>query len=313
MTRTILLVSLLATGGFLMAAAGCGQGSDSPPPVPAIEQVRDNLYVIEGGDPTDRDTFSGGNVAVYVMEQGVAVVDSKLPGYGQQIIEQIRTVTDKPIVAMFHTHTHNDHAGSTPEFPETIEVITHENIKASLTRETCLPVTNCQTFQGEGAKYLPQTTFSEKMSVWFGQDQIDLYHFGPAHTNGDTLVVFPAVRAMHSGDMFSLKRPPFIDTDNGGSGLGYPETLAKTAAGIDGVDTIIPGHTPGQFSWTELEEYADFHRDFVAKAKEAFEAGKSAEDAANDYVIPDRFSGYNRSDPDRIQTNIQTIYDELNQ
>ena len=313
MTRTILLVSLLATGGFLMAAAGCGQGSDSPPPVPAIEQVRDNLYVIEGGDPTARDTFSGGNVAVYVMEQGVAVVDSKLPGYGQQIIEQIRTVTDKPIVAMFHTHTHNDHAGSTPEFPETIEVITHENIKASLTRETCLPVTNCQTFQGEGAKYLPQTTFSEKMSVWFGQDQIDLYHFGPAHTNGDTLVVFPAVRAMHSGDMFSLKRPPFIDTNNGGSGLGYPETLAKTAAGIDGVDTIIPGHTPGQFSWTELEEYADFHRDFVAKAKEAFAAGKSAEDAANEYVIPDRFSGYNRSDPDRIQTNIQTIYDELNQ
>ncbi|SVE07116.1 uncharacterized protein METZ01_LOCUS459970, partial [marine metagenome] len=74
MTRTILLISLLATGGFLMAAAGCGQGSDSPPPVPAIEQVRDNLYVIEGGDPTDRDTFSGGNVAVYVMEQGVAVV-----------------------------------------------------------------------------------------------------------------------------------------------------------------------------------------------------------------------------------------------
>lgn len=313
MTRTILLISLLATGGFLMAAAGCGQGSDSPPPVPAIEQVRDNLYVIEGGDPTDRATFSGGNVAVYVMEVGVAVVDSKLPGYGQQIIEQIRTVTDKPIVAMFHSHTHNDHAGSTPEFPETIEVITHENIKASLTRETCLPVTNCQTFQGEGAKYLPQTTFSEKMSVWFGQDQIDLYHFGPAHTNGDTLIVFPAVRAMHSGDMFSLKRPPFIDTNNGGSGLAYPETLAKTAAGIVGVDTIIPGHTPGQFSWTELEEYADFQRDFVAKAKEAFEAGKSAEDAANDYVIPDRFSGYNRSDPGRIQTNIQTIYDELSQ
>ena len=266
-----------------------------------------------GGDPTDRTTFSGGNVAVYVMAQGVAVVDSKLPGYGQQIIEQIRTVTDKPIMAMFHTHTHNDHAGSTPEFPETIEVITHENIKASLTRETCLPVTNCQTFKGDAAKYLPQTTFSEKMSVWFGEDQIDLYHFGPAHTNGDTLVVFPAVGAMHSGDMFSLKRPPFIDTNNGGSGLAYPETLARTAAGIDGVDTIIPGHTAGLFTWAELEEYADFHRDFVARTKEAFEAGKSAEDAANDYVIPDRFSGYNRSAPDRIQTNIQTIYDELDQ
>ena len=314
MKRAVLLGMLLVAGGLSMVAAGCGEGDSSPPPVPAIQQVRDNLYVIEGGDPTDRATFSGGNVAVYVTaEHGVVVVDSKLPGYGQQIIGQIRTVSDQPISLMLHTHTHNDHAGSTPEFPETIEVITHENIKASLTRETCLPVTNCQTFKGEGAKYLPQTTFSEKMSIHLGQDRIDLYHFGAAHTNGDTLVVFPSVRAMHSGDMFSLKRPPFIDTNNGGSGLEYPETLAKTAAGIDGVDTIIPGHTPGQFTWADLEEYADFHRDFVAKAKEAMEAGKSAEQAASDYEIPDRFRGYNRSDPDRIQMNIQTIFDELSQ
>jgi len=313
MRRILLFSSILVIGGLSLVAAACGNSSDSPPPVPAIEVVRDNLYVIKGGDPTDRSNFSGGNVAVYVMDQGVAVVDSKLPGYGQQIIDQIRTVTDKPILAMLHTHTHNDHAGSTPEFPETIEVITHENIKSSLMRESCDPVTNCQTYKGEGEKYLPQTTFSEKMSVWFGEDQIDLYHFGPAHTNGDTLVVFPAVRAMHSGDMFSLKRPPFIDTNNGGSGLGYPETLTKTAAGIQGVDTIIPGHNADLFTWADLEEYADFHRDFVAKAKEAFEAGRTAEQAADDYVIPERFNGYNRSDPDRIQNNLQTIFDELSQ
>ena len=311
MRRTVLSGLLLTAGGLLMTVAACG--SDAPPPVPAIEQVSGDLYVIMGGDPTDGATFSGGNVAVYVMDQGVAVVDSKLPGYGQQIIDQIRTVTDKPILAMFHTHTHNDHAGSTPEFADTIEVITHENIKASLSRETCLPVTNCQTFKGENAQYLPQTTFSEKASVWFGDDRIDLYHFGPAHTNGDTLVVFPAERAMHSGDMFSLKRPPFIDTNNGGSGLEYPETLAKTAAGIDGVDTIIPGHTTGLFTWAELQEYAEFQRDFVAMARAAHAEGKSADQAAEDYVIPDRFEGYNRSDPMRIPTNIQTIYDELEQ
>lgn len=312
MRRAVFLVAVLAVGGLTMAAAGCGEGASSPPPVPAIEQVRDNLYVIKGGDPTDRATFSGGNVAVYVTEtHGVVVVDSKLPGYGQQIIDQIRTVSDQPISLMLHSHTHNDHAGSTPEFPDTIEVITHENIKASLTRDTCLPVTNCQTFQGEGAKYLPQTTFSEKMSIHLGDDRIDLYHFGPAHTNGDTIIVFPAVRAMHSGDMFSLKRPPFIDTNNGGSGLAYPETLARTAAGIDDVDTIIPGHNPELFTWADLEEYAEFHRDFVAQAQEALAAGKTAEQAADEYVIPDRFEGYNRSDPDRIQTNIQTIFDEL--
>ena len=312
MRRAVCLAMLLVAGGLTIAAAGCGEGNSSPPPVPAIEQVSDNLYVIKGGDPTDRSTFSGGNVAVYVTDgHGVVVVDSKLPGYGQQIIDQIRTVSDQPISLMLHSHTHNDHAGSTPEFPDTIRVITHENIKASLTRETCLPVTNCQTFKGEGAKYLPQTTFSEKMSIHFGEDRIDLYHFGPAHTNGDTVIVFPSVRAMHSGDMFSLKRPPFIDTNNGGSGLAYPETLQKTADGIDEVDTIVPGHSSELFTWTDLEEYAEFHRDFVAMAREAFAAGVSAEQAASDYEIPERFVGYNRSDPGRIETNIQTIYDEL--
>ena len=118
---------------------------------------------------------------------------------------------------------------------------------------------------------------------------------------------------MHSGDMFSLKRPPFIDTNNGGSGLQYPETLAKTAAGIQGVDTIIPGHTPGFFTWDELEEYAEFHRQFVAMARAAHAEGMTAEEAAEAYVIPDEFEGYNRSDPMRIPTNIQTIYDELEQ
>ena len=312
MTRTILLVSLLATGGFLMAAAGCGQGSDSPPPVPAIEQVRDNLYVIEGGDPTDRDTFSGGNVAVYVMEQGVAVVDSKLPGYGQQIIEQIRTVTDKPIVAMFHTHTHNDHAGSTPEFPETIEVITHENIKASLTRETCLPVTNCQTFQGEGAKYLPQTTFSNNMSVWFGQDQIDLYHFGAGHTSGDSIVVFRALGVAHTGDLFAWKGVPYIDVGNGGSGVSYPKTLLAAADGISGVDTVIPGHSP-VMTWADFREFGEFNRDFLTAVERGKAEGKSSAETAASLNLPARYANYamSRGTLTSAEQNTEKIYAEL--
>ena len=311
MRRTVLLGLLLTAGGLLMTVAACG--SDAPPPVPAIEQVRGDLYVIMGGDPTDRATFSGGNVAVYVMDQGVAVVDSKLPGYGQQIIDQIRTVTDKPILAMFHTHTHNDHAGSTPEFPDTIEVITHENINASLTRETCLPVTNCQTFKGENAKYLPQTTFLGEGVGLVRDDRIDLYHFGPAHTNGDTLVVFPDERAMHSGDMFSLKRPPFIDTNTAAAAWSIPRRWRRPRPAFRVWTRLSRGHTSGLFTWPELEEYAEFHRDFVAMARAAHAEGKSAEQAAEDYVIPDRFEGYNRSDPMRIPNNIQTIYDELEQ
>ena len=313
MRRTILLTVLVAVGGLSITVATTRQEREGPR-LPAIKQVRDNLYVIQGGDPTDRATFSGGNVAVFVTEQhGVVMVDSKLAGYGQQLIEQIRSVTAKPITTMLHTHAHNDHSGSTPEFPATIETITHENIKAAWSHsiDGCASYINCESYKGDGMQFLPDRTFTDRLSLFSGNDRIELYHFGRGHTNGDTFVVFPSVRAMHSGDLFAMKRPPFIDTTNSGSGLAFPETLAKAVAGIDGVDMVIPGHASAIFTWADLEEYAVFHREFVAMARAALRAGKSAEQAASDYVISTKFEGYTRSGPRTIQTNIQIIYDEI--
>src|SRR5262245_18772068 len=85
----------------------------------------------------------------------------------------------------------------------------------------------------------------------------DLYYFGRGHTSGDIFVVFPALRTMHAGDMFAQKMLPLIDTMNGGSALAYPETLAKAAAGIKNVDTVIPGHRPVT-TWNEFKEFASF-------------------------------------------------------
>lgn len=314
MQRTILSVVLVVTAGLSMTAVGLGRGQQTRPALPAIEQVRDNLYVIMGGDPTDGATFSGGNVAVFVTEEhGVVVVDSKLPGYGQQIVDQIRTVTDEPITTMLHSHAHNDHSGSTPGFPVPVETITHENIKAAWSATECASYIDCDEYKGDGSRFLPARTFSDRMSLFSGNDRIELYHFGRGHTNGDTFIVFPSIRVMHSGDLFAMKRPPFIDVSNGGSGLAFPETLSRAVEGISGVDTVIPGHAPELFAWADLEQYAEWHRHFVEVAKGAKAAGKSAEQAANEYVIPARFAGYTRSGPTTIQSDIQIIYDELDQ
>lgn len=313
MRRTLWLVTLMVVGGLSIAAGSLRQEGDRPS-LPAIEQVKDNLYVIKGGDPTDQANFSGGNVAVFVTEaHGVVVVDSKLPGYGQQIIDQVRTVTDKPISTMLHSHAHNDHSGSTPEFPTSVDIITHENIKAAWSRsvDECGSFIDCAAYKGDGTRYLPKQTFTDRLTLFSGNDQIELHHYGRGHTNGDTFIVFPALRAMHSGDLFAMKRPPFVDTTNGGSAVAFPETLAKAVAGISGVDTVIPGHASTLFTFADLEEYAEFHRHFVSMAKNALEAGKTAEQAASDYVIPARFEGYTRSGPQTIQTNIQIVYDEL--
>jgi glyoxylase-like metal-dependent hydrolase (beta-lactamase superfamily II) len=148
-----------------------------------------------------------------------------------------------------------------------------------------------QEFSGANAQFLPKRTYKDKLTVGSGKDQIDLYYFGRGHTNGDTFVVFPSLRTMHVGDIFAWKALPFVDTDNGGSVVEQPDTLAKAAATVKNVDTIINGHIPvGTFN--DLREYADFTKDFVDFARASMKAGKTPEQAAGEYKVAPRFKGY---------------------
>ena len=146
-------------------------------------------------------------------------------------------------------------------------------------------------FKGANAKLLPGRTYKDKLTIGSGKDQIDIYYFGRGHTNGDSFVVFPALRTMHVGDIFAWKALPFIDPDNGGSVVEQPKTLARAAAAVKNVDTMINGHIPvGTFK--DLQEYAGFTADFVAYAEQSLKAGKSAEQAAKEYKVDPKYKGY---------------------
>jgi cyclase len=172
-------------------------------------------------------------------------------------------------------------------------------------------MTKMPNFQGDKAKFLPKKTYKDKLTLGKGKDQIDLYYFGAAHTNGDTWVVFPAVQAMHSGDAFAGKSTPIIDTNNGGSAVEYPKTLAKAASTIKNVDTIITGHSP-LMKPADLKEYVDFNNDFIAWVQGEIKAGKSVDQAAMEYQIPAKYKGYTVTTfLGGIRGNIQTAYNEL--
>src|SRR5207247_5230805 len=116
MKRLALLAGLLALAAlaFVLAEYKAQQN------VAEIERVKDNLYVIKGG---------GGNTAAFITGKGVVVVDTKVPGWGQAILDKIKSVTDKPVTTIINTHTHGDHVGSNSEFPATVEIIAHETSK----------------------------------------------------------------------------------------------------------------------------------------------------------------------------------------
>ncbi|PYR87085.1 MAG: hypothetical protein DMG19_11510, partial [Acidobacteria bacterium] len=197
MKRVTLLIALLAIGALSAAIAAIqapgGQRGPQGPNVAQIEKVKDNLYMIAGG---------GGNTAAFITDRGVVVVDTKLAGWGQPILDKIKTVTDKPVITIINTHSHPDHVGSNEAFPANVEFIAQEITKSNMEKQ--------DAFKADKARYLPKKTFKDKMSVGSGKDQIDLFYFGRGHTGGDAWVVFTALRTMHAGDMFAGKNAPLI-------------------------------------------------------------------------------------------------------
>lgn len=308
-TRTAVLAAIVILGTISIVAHARQAMPQGPTPTSlkaaTIEKVRDNLYVITGSGLSSIEAFSGGNTAVFVTDKGVILVDTKLPGWGQPILDRIKTVTDKPVTTIINTHTHGDHVGSNDFFGASVETIVHENTRTNMTR--------MDEFKGAKAKFVPKRTYKDKLTLGSGRDQVDLHYLGVGHTNGDTFVVFPALRVMHTGDMFAWKALPYIDTSNGGSVVGHAETLGRVVSTIKNVDTIITGHTP-VLTWNELREYVDFNRDFVSWAREQIKAGKSVGEAASEYRVPAKYKGYTVSPNPQFgdaKGNTEIVYKEL--
>jgi cyclase len=234
--------------GLAVAGAAAGQQRPRIPPTGTIKNVRDNLYVIPG---------AGGNTMVFVTQGGVVLVDTKLPNNGEAILNQVRSVTDKPVSTIVNTHSHPDHIGSNDYFPASVDVVTHDNTRKWMAANPRV---------GSNPVAMPDKTFTDRMTLGSGDDRIELYYFGTGHTDGDAFIVFPARRAMAAGDIFAWKMAPLIDPRAGGSVLALPDTLEKAANGIPNVDTVIEGHGDVN-TWEGFRDYVQFNRALVDAAK----------------------------------------------
>ena len=259
MRRARLLAAIVVVG-FTVATVAAQQQRPRIPPTGAIKKVRDNLYVIPG---------AGGNTTVFVTQNGIVLVDTKLANNGEAILSQVRTVSGRAVTMIINTHSHPDHIGSNDYFAPSIEKVTHENTKKWMAANPRL---------ASNAAVMPTKTFTDKMTLGSGKDQIDLYYFGAGHTDGDAFVVFPALRAMAAGDIFAWKMAPLIDPMAGGSVIALPDTLEKALKSIRNVDTVIEGHGDVN-TWAGFRDYTLFNRALLDAARAG--AGKqSAEEIA---------------------------------
>jgi glyoxylase-like metal-dependent hydrolase (beta-lactamase superfamily II) len=289
---------LIAAG--TLSAVVAGYQAQAPRAVlPDLTRVKENLYIIEASSPVDRSMFTGGNTGVFIMDTGVLVVDTKLAGYGNDILQKIRKVTDKPVTTIVNTHTHGDHTGSNEGFPASVEIVAHENTKANMAK--------MDAFKGDKAKFLPKRTFPDKLTLFSGKNRVELYYYGAGHTNGDTWIYYPELRVLQTGDMFPWRDAPFVDRANGGSGVEFPRTIAKALAGIKNVDAVIPGHSPVT-TLKDLQEYQRYNADLVTATESAMKAGKNAAEAAASINLTDKYQGYKS---ERLKAAVEAIYAEL--
>ncbi len=221
MRKTLLVRSSAAMLALIGAWAAYTQNKAAPRPA-SIQKVKGDLYMISG---------EGGNVAVYVTDEGVILVDDMYERNYADVMDKVKSVTGKPVKYVLNTHHHDDHSGGNGKMDPSIEIIAHRNVRI-----------NMIMLKQPGP---PRVTFSDEMDVHLGGKQVQAHYYGRGHTNGDSVIYFPELKVIHSGDLFLTNGAfalPFMDFAAGGSALEWTKTL-------DGMlkldfDTVIPGHGP---------------------------------------------------------------------
>lgn len=202
------------------------------------EKVGENLNVLFG---------LGGNILVSTGTQGVLIVDTQFPPLVPKYEKTIADLGGGKINVAINTHWHYDHAdGNLALGPQGVWLVAQRNSRAKLMENNTINTVVRPPFEQPAypAAALPDATFGERMQLTFNGERIDLLHFGPAHTTGDTAVVFRMHNVVHMGDVFNNAGYPFIDTDNGGDLDGTIAFCEAVLKEIDANTVVVPGHGP---------------------------------------------------------------------
>lgn len=199
------------------------------------QELGDGFYMLLG---------PGGNIGVSVGDDGVFVIDDKFSRFADQIVGQIRAITDAPIRYVINTHYHGDHSGANAEMKDTgAVVVAHENVRKRMGM-TFENKAFGRTVNATDPKLWPDLTYSENATFHFNGQTVHAIHTPNAHTDGDSILYFEQANILHMGDNFFLGLFPYIDVDGGGSLSGMIASHSKALELINDETKIIPGHGP---------------------------------------------------------------------
>jgi cyclase len=200
-----------------------------------------------------------GNVTLFTGDESLLVVDSGNPN-STAIADKIASLSPKPVAYLVDTHYHDDHTGGN------VAVAHGGKIVAS---QACLKTMrkNRKPEQKPEAAGLPQETYGSERGLLVGKQMVRLMNFGPAHTAGDTIVIFESEGVVAAGDLFFNGLPPYIDVADGADTENWVKVIRAVAERFPKYK-VIPGHGPvaGMKEWLRFADYLSALRERVAAA-----------------------------------------------
>jgi len=194
-------------------------------------KVTDKIYMLKG---------AGGNIGVLIGADGILMVDDQFAPLSEKITKAIESLDKNKIKFLINTHIHGDHSGGNENFSKAgVSIVAHEGVRNRMMKE----YVHGETVEPPRPKEaLPIISFQQGMNFHLNGEDIELFHFGRAHTDGDVIVFFKQSNVYHTGDVFVRYGYPYIDMTRGGTVKGFISFLDQLIARMDDNAKVIPGH-----------------------------------------------------------------------
>ena len=231
-------------------------------------EVRKNIFAM---------IAEGGNLAVFIGEDGTFLIDDQFAPLTEKILEEIKKVGGETPKFLVNTHWHFDHTGGNENLGKAgTLIVAHDNVRKRLSVDNTITAFN-KDVSASPKQALPVITFSADTSFYINDETVRALHLHNAHTDGDSIVHFKKANVIHAGDIWFNGFYPFIDVEHGGSVAGV---IAAATAIINIADVhtvIIPGHGPVGGK-KELIEYRDMLATVLVTLRSYKKQGKTLEE-----------------------------------
>jgi cyclase len=246
----------------------------------ATRELAPGVYaLLSGGPAVDNSGF-------VVGQRDVLVIDAHINGaMARQIQAAVARVTDKPIRYLVNTNYHGDHTFGNYAFPAQTTIIAHRETAARMKALMLRTVNNDPAIFAQVRPRLPDLTFDERLKINLGGRVVEIHHFGPGNTPGDTVVYVPEAKVAWTGNLVVGEGtiPPIFE---GGPGA-YLETIAHFRRTLP-VATIIPGHGAPTTGAT-LGRYLTYLSGLMETVRAAAGAGLSEDQAVADLALENAY------------------------